>query len=112
MRKVNILIASAATIVSVSAIAQATSPQAVGGTARRQGSQSNPSTDEQKFSFDIWGDTVNVAARLAAYGMSTSINISAVACEMVKARIEAVPLGPIPIKGKGDLEAYRVVLSP
>ncbi len=65
----------------------------------------------QKFSFDIWGDTVNVAARLAAYGTSASINISAAAWEQVKTRIKAVPLGPVPIKGKGNLEAYRVVVS-
>jgi class 3 adenylate cyclase len=66
----------------------------------------------QKFSFDIWGDTVNVAARLAAYGTSASVNISAAAWEKVKTRIKAVPLGPVPIKGKGNLEAYRVVVSP
>lgn len=66
----------------------------------------------QKFSFDIWGDTVNVAARLAAYGTSTSINVSAAVWEAVRTRIKAAPLGPIPIKGKGDLEAYSVVISP
>jgi adenylate cyclase len=65
----------------------------------------------QKFSFDIWGDTVNVAARLAAYGSSASINISAAVWEKVDTRIKTVPLGPVPIKGKGDLEAYRVILD-
>jgi CheY-like chemotaxis protein len=65
----------------------------------------------QKFSFDIWGDTVNVAARLAAYGTSASINVSAAVWDKVKTRIRAIPLGPVPIKGKGDLEAYRVVIS-
>jgi adenylate cyclase len=62
----------------------------------------------QKFSFDIWGDTVNVAARLAGYGTQSSINISAAAWERVQTRVDAAPLGPIPIKGKGDVEAYRV----
>jgi adenylate cyclase len=62
----------------------------------------------QKFSFDIWGDTVNVAARLASYGTQSSINISAAAWERVRTRVDAAPLGPIPIKGKGDIEAYRV----
>jgi adenylate cyclase len=65
----------------------------------------------QKFSYDIWGDTVNVAARLAAYGTSASINISAAVWEQVSTRTKATPLGPIPIKGKGDLEAYRVLLG-
>jgi class 3 adenylate cyclase len=62
----------------------------------------------QKFSFDIWGDTVNVAARLAGYGRQSGINLSAAAWERVRTRVEAAPLGPIPIKGKGDIEAYRV----
>lgn len=62
----------------------------------------------QKFSFDIWGDTVNVAARLASHGTQSSINLSAAAWERVRSRVEAAPLGPIPIKGKGNIEAYRV----
>ncbi|MBM1169456.1 adenylate/guanylate cyclase domain-containing protein [Microvirga arabica] len=62
----------------------------------------------QKFSFDIWGDTVNVAARLAGYGRQSGINLSAAAWERVRTRIDAAPLGPVPIKGKGDVEAYRV----
>ena len=33
----------------------------------------------QKFSFDIWGDTVNMAARLAGYGTSSGIFLSAAA---------------------------------
>jgi len=64
----------------------------------------------QKFSFDIWGDTVNVAARLAGYGRQSGINLSAAAWERVRTRIDAASLGPVPIKGKGDVEAYRVSL--
>ena len=62
----------------------------------------------QKFSFDIWGDTVNVAARLAGYGRQSGINLSAVAWERIRTRVDATPLGPVPIKGKGAIEAYRV----
>jgi adenylate cyclase len=65
----------------------------------------------QKFSFDIWGDTVNVAARLAGYGTSAGINLSAAAWKQVSTRIQAVPLGPIQIRGKGDLEIHQIVLS-
>jgi CheY-like chemotaxis protein len=62
----------------------------------------------QKFSFDIWGDTVNVAARLAGYGRQSGINLSSAAWERVQTRIDAAPLGPVPIKGKGNIDAYRV----
>src|SRR5918993_2974833 len=64
----------------------------------------------QKFSFDIWGDTVNVAARLAGYGTSSGINISAEAWKQVGGRIRTIPLGPIHIRGKGDLEVHQVIL--
>jgi class 3 adenylate cyclase len=64
----------------------------------------------QKFSFDIWGDTVNVAARLASYGTGGGINMSMAAWKQVGPRIQAVPLGPIPIRGKGNLEVYQVVV--
>jgi adenylate cyclase len=62
----------------------------------------------QKFSFDIWGDTVNVAARLAGYGRQSGINLSGAAWERVRTRVDAAPLGPVPIKGKGNIDAYRV----
>jgi class 3 adenylate cyclase len=62
----------------------------------------------QKFSFDIWGDTVNVAARLAGYGRQSGINLSSDAWERVRTRVDAAPLGPVLIKGKGAIEAYRV----
>lgn len=62
----------------------------------------------QKFSFDIWGDTVNVAARLAGHGRQSGINLSANAWERIRTRVDAAPLGPVLIKGKGAIEAYRV----
>jgi adenylate cyclase len=65
----------------------------------------------QKFSFDIWGDTVNVAARLASYGTSAGIHMSVAAWKQVDNRIQAVSLGPVPIRGKGNLEIYRIILA-
>jgi adenylate cyclase len=62
----------------------------------------------QKFSFDLWGDTVNIAARLAAYGTTPGIHLSSAAWRQVNSRVRAVPLGLAPIKGKGDMEIYRV----
>jgi adenylate cyclase len=64
----------------------------------------------QKFSFDIWGDTVNMAARLAGYGTSSGIFLSAAAWTHVCGRIRAAPLGLVPMKGKGDFEVYQIIL--
>ncbi|HEU4322453.1 MAG TPA: adenylate/guanylate cyclase domain-containing protein, partial [Roseiflexaceae bacterium] len=62
----------------------------------------------EKFSFDIWGDTVNVAARLASCGPSAGIHLSLAAWDRVRERAQAVSLGPTPVKGKGDMEVLRL----
>ena len=59
-----------------------------------------------KFSFDVWGDTVNTAARLAGFG-GAAIHLSDAAWAKVADRCRARWLGPIPIKGKGAIEVYR-----
>lgn len=65
----------------------------------------------QKFSFDIWGDTVNIAARLAGYGTSSGIYLSAAAWKHIYGRVETEPLGLVPMKGKGNVEVYRVEIQ-
>jgi adenylate cyclase len=62
----------------------------------------------QKFSFDLWGDTVNVAARLAEHGRTPGIHLSAAACRQVSGRVQTVPLGLVPIKGRREVEIYRL----
>ena len=62
----------------------------------------------EKFGYDLWGDTVNVAARLAAFGAEPGIHLSAAAWRRVADRARAVPLGPVPIKGKGEMEVWRL----
>lgn len=59
-----------------------------------------------KFSFDLWGDTVNVAARLANIG-APAIHLSSIAWAKVAGRCRGVCLGAVPLKGKGLIEAYR-----
>jgi adenylate cyclase len=65
----------------------------------------------QKFSYDLWGDTVNVAARLAGFGMDPGIYLSTAAWHHVKERARAMPLGPVPIKGRGEIEVWRLELA-
>ena len=62
----------------------------------------------KKFSFDLWGDTVNVAARLAGHGAEAGIHLSEAAWQRVARRVRAAPLGPVPIKGKGPMAVYRL----
>jgi class 3 adenylate cyclase len=65
-----------------------------------------------KFSFDLWGDTVNVAARLSALGSAAAVYLSADAWSQVAGRCLAEPLGPVVVKGKGAIEVYRCVGVP
>jgi adenylate cyclase len=64
---------------------------------------------QEKFSFDLWGDTVNVTARLAGYGAVEGVHLSAAAWERVRDRVGVEALGPVPIKGKGEMEIFRLV---
>jgi adenylate cyclase len=59
-----------------------------------------------KFNFDIWGDTVNVAARLSQFGSEGAVYLTGDAWQRVKDRCAGDCLGPVPLKGKGELEVY------
>jgi adenylate cyclase len=60
-----------------------------------------------KFSFDLWGDTVNVAHRLSSFGAEAATYLSASAWARVAGRVRGRPLGPVSIKGKGEVEIIR-----
>jgi adenylate cyclase len=62
---------------------------------------------QSKFSFDLWGDTVNVAARLSGLGSEAAVHLSEVAWARVKDRCRCVPLGPIELRGRGAIAVYQ-----
>ncbi|WP_306640782.1 adenylate/guanylate cyclase domain-containing protein [Sanyastnella coralliicola] len=64
---------------------------------------------ERKFAYDIWGDTVNTAARMESSGEPARINISASTFELVKEHFNCESRGKIQAKNKGELEMYFVV---
>lgn len=61
-----------------------------------------------KFSYDIWGDTVNIASRIESNGQAGKVNISSSTYELVKDYFTCIPRGKIKAKGKGELEMYWV----
>ncbi len=63
----------------------------------------------KKFAFDIWGDTVNIAARLEQSGEPGKINISESTYERVKAVHTCESRGKISAKHKGEISMYYVV---
>ena len=60
-----------------------------------------------KFSFDIWGDTINVAARLAGVNKTRCVHLSETAWRQIASRYVCEPLGPIELRGKGQLPVFR-----
>lgn len=61
-----------------------------------------------KFSYDVFGDTVNVAARIESASEKGRINISAYTFDLVKDEFPCTYRGKINTKGKGELDMYFV----
>lgn len=60
----------------------------------------------RKFSYDLWGDTVNVASRLEAEGIPDRIQISASTYELLKEDYQLEARGIVNIKGKGAINTF------
>jgi class 3 adenylate cyclase len=64
---------------------------------------------KRKFAYDIWGDTVNIAARMESSGEVNRVNISASTYDLVKDHFECESRGKIAAKNKGDMDMYFVL---
>jgi len=63
---------------------------------------------DKKFVFDMWGDAVNIAARVESSGEVGKINISQTTYDLVKHKITCRHRGKIPIKNQEPLDMYFV----
>jgi len=63
---------------------------------------------KNKFAYDIWGDTVNLASRMESSGEVGKVNISGTTYELVKDKFQCVYRGKIEAKNKGEVEMYFV----
>jgi adenylate cyclase len=62
----------------------------------------------KKFAYDIWGDTVNTAARMEQNCEPGKINISQTTYDLLNGRFNCNYRGEIEAKNKGDLSMYFV----
>ncbi|MBK7083275.1 MAG: hypothetical protein IPH53_00785 [Flavobacteriales bacterium] len=64
----------------------------------------------KKFSYDIWGDTVNIASRMESSGEVGQVNISESTYALVKDKpgFTFKARGRVQAKGKGEMEMYFV----
>jgi len=63
----------------------------------------------KKFSYDLWGDTVNVASRMASYGIPGKIQVTQEVYRQLKDRYCFEERGPVQVKGKGTMITYLLI---
>lgn len=63
---------------------------------------------KKKFTYDIWGDSVNVASRMETAGDIGKVNISSSTYNLVKDYFKCEYRGKMPVKYKGEIEMYFV----
>ena len=63
----------------------------------------------KKFAYDIWGDTVNIAARMEANAGVGKVNISEETYRQVRYNFDCEHRGKIEAKNKGYIDMYHVM---
>ncbi|GEM_PF-6913835 len=65
----------------------------------------------KKFSYDLWGDTVNTASRMESQGTAGFIQITRTTYDLIKDDFICEPGGIINVKGKGEMKVWHVLRS-
>jgi adenylate cyclase len=63
----------------------------------------------QKFSYDLWGDTVNTASRMESHGVPGTIHVTDRARQRLAQWFELEDRGLVEVKGKGPMRTYLLV---
>jgi class 3 adenylate cyclase len=63
----------------------------------------------KKFSYDLWGDTVNVASRMASHGTPGQIEVTDRVRDRLVGAYRFENCEPVEVKGKGTVTRCRLV---
>jgi len=64
---------------------------------------------KKKFTYDVWGDTINTASRMESSCPPGRIQVTAAVFERLKDRFLFVRRGRISLKGKGNVNTYHLL---
>ena len=65
----------------------------------------------KRFLYDLWGDAVNTASRMESHGAPGRIQITRATYELLADEFECEPRGTIVVKGKGEIEAWYLLVA-
>lgn len=62
----------------------------------------------KKFSYDLWGDAVNIASRMESHGNSGAIQITQDTYTLIKDDFTCTHQGTVHVKGKGEMNVWFI----
>lgn len=63
----------------------------------------------KKFSYDLWGDTVNLASRMESHGIADKIQVTESVYQRLQHHYKFAERGLIQVKGKGSIKTYFLI---
>ena len=66
---------------------------------------------QERYQFDIWGDTVNMAARMMSVVAPGGVAVTKEIWEQVSSDFDGEPVGVLEIKGKGKISVFSIGAS-
>lgn len=63
----------------------------------------------KKFTYDLWGDTVNIASRMESLGVPGGIQVTVATYERLRDKYIFEDRGLLQVKGKGDMMTYLLL---
>jgi adenylate cyclase len=64
---------------------------------------------KRKFTYDLWGDTVNTASRMESHGIAGQIQVTPRAYRRLNKHFRFEQREPLVVKGKGRIAPYLLI---